>query len=207
MPFVRIYPEATTASALRDSAATRSVDAKNVQQVPVFANRRTNLLVKNVAWPDVRRTKIVPEMPSASRSPEVSVTALALQVIDPELTEDVKMSTSAARAFLDLAALEPCVKTSLDHFLAPAHLVHQEMLTTVLALLFAQSAHLIISVGKMKNVWLQESAFVHHLSSPTAEMETDAKVLAINSDVVSTLSARQQIHLSVYAKQVILEIL
>ena len=48
--------------------------------------------------------------------------------------------------------LELCVKTSLDHSLALAHLEAQEMPTTVFAQLSEINAPLTISAGKMKNV-------------------------------------------------------
>ena len=199
-PFVKTCPEVTTASALRDSAATRSVDVLHVQEAPAFVSHRTNSSEKNVNWPDVQRIKIVQLMLSASRFPEVSVTAPALPDTNPELTEVVKTSTNVAKVCSDLVDSELSAKTNPDHFLALAHLEHLETLTTALAMLSAQNAHRTISVEKTKNVWLLASVFALLPSSPTTETATDARVLVTSSAAASTPSVRPQIHLSVFAR-------
>ena len=91
MPFAKIYLEATTVSALRDSAATRSVVARNAHPVLVSVSHLTSLLIKNAVWPDVQLTRIAQPMLSASKYLEVSVTAPALQDTNQVQMEAVRM--------------------------------------------------------------------------------------------------------------------
>jgi len=144
-------------------------------------------------------------MLSASRFPEVSVTAPALQDTNPELTEVAKMLTNVAKVCLDLVDSELSVKTSLDHSLALAHLEHLETLTTVLAMLSALNAHRTISAEKTRNVWPPANVFVHPPSLPTTEMATDVRVLVTSSVAASTLNVHPQIRLSVFARLAIPE--
>ena len=152
MPYAKIYLEAMTVSARRDSVATHSVVVRNAPVVRVYVSHLTNLLIKNAAWPDVLPTKIARPMPSASKYLEVSVTAPALQDTNQVQMEAVRMLMSVVKVCSDHVELELCVKTSPDHSLARAHLEALGMLTTVFVLLSEINAHLTISAGKMKNV-------------------------------------------------------
>jgi hypothetical protein len=151
MPFAKIYPEAMTVSALRDSVATHSVVVKNAPVDHVFVNPLINLWNRNAVWQGVPLTRIVQLMPSVSKSLEVSVTAPALQDTNQVQMEAVRMLMNVVKVCSGLVGLVLCVKTNLDHFLAHAHPEAQETPTTVSARQSEINALLTISVEKMKN--------------------------------------------------------
>lgn len=125
-----IFLEVMSANVHLDFLETHSADVKNVQEELVHANHLMFKLETNADWQDVHQAQIVnPRKHSVSKSPAVSVIALAHPVIKLPLPVNVSTSTNVLPVWPHPALREPNVPIKKVLSLV---LVQAELLVTLI---------------------------------------------------------------------------